>query len=95
MPNALIIGSGPATFDRWPVSFGDMDAHYRVALDEMLLAAEAHDLAELFPLMVEGHRLPPLADRTTRVLDRYHAHRAFVRSRGITLGRRASGIPRG
>jgi choline dehydrogenase-like flavoprotein len=84
---AQIMPFSKATFDRWPVSFGDMDAHYRVALDEMVLAGDDDDLAELFPLMVEGHRLPPLADRTTRVLDRYQAHRALVRSRGITLGR--------
>ncbi len=76
-----------ATFDRWPVSFAEMDPHYRTALDEMTLAGDEDDLAGLFPLIVEGRRLPPLADRTKRVLDRYSTHRADVRSRGITVGR--------
>ncbi len=84
---AQIMPFSRATFDRWPVSFDEMDAHYRVALDEMALAGDDDDLAELFPLMVEGNRLPPLADRTVRILDRYEAHRAQVRSHGITLGR--------
>jgi choline dehydrogenase-like flavoprotein len=75
------------TFEKWPVSFDDMAPHYRAALDEMTLAGDEDDLAELFPLMVDGRRLPPLADRTTRVLDRYAARRADVRSHGITIGR--------
>jgi choline dehydrogenase-like flavoprotein len=84
---AQIMPFSKATFDRWPVSFGDMEDHYRVALDEMVLAGDDDDLSELFPLIVKGQRLPPLADRTNRVLDRYQAHRAQVRSHGITIGR--------
>jgi choline dehydrogenase-like flavoprotein len=76
-----------ATFDRWPVSMTDMEPHYRTALTEMTLAGEEDDLAELFPLLVPARALPPEAERTERVLRRYRAHRALVRSHGITLGR--------
>ena len=53
----------------------------------MTLAGEEDDLAELFPLMAPARRLPPSADRTERILGRYQARRALVRSHGITLGR--------
>jgi choline dehydrogenase-like flavoprotein len=84
---AQIMPFSRATFDRWPVSFNQMEPHYRVALDEMTLAGDSDDLAELFPLLVPGRRLPPLADRTSRVLNRYEEDRALVRSHGITIGR--------
>ena len=64
-----------------------MEPHYRTALGEMTLAGEEDDLAELFPLMAPARRLPPSADRTERILGRYQARRALVRSHGITLGR--------
>ena len=64
-----------------------MEPHYRTALGEMTLAGEEDDLSELFPLMAPARPLPPSADRTERVLARYRARRALVRSHGITLGR--------
>ncbi len=76
-----------ATFDRWPVAMVDMESHYRTALSEMTLAGVEDDLSELFPLMVEAGQLPPLAHRSERVLHRYQARRAFVRSNAITVGR--------
>ncbi len=54
---------------------------------EMTLAGDEDDLSELFPLMVTARALPPLADRSQRLLDRYQAQRALVRSHGITVGR--------
>ena len=84
---AQIMPFSKGTFDRWPVALPDMEDHYRVALGEMTLAGDEDDLSELFPLMVEARRLPPLADRTERVLRRYQSHRALVRSHAITLGR--------
>jgi ferredoxin len=84
---AQIMPFSRATFDRWPVSAGEMAPHYRVALDEMTLAGDVDDLAEHFPLMVAARSLPPLSRRTVEVLGRYEAHRALVRSHGITLGR--------
>jgi choline dehydrogenase-like flavoprotein len=84
---AQIMPFSSGTFDRWPVTLGDMESHYRIALSEMTLAGDEDDLAELFPLMVNARRLPPLAERTGRVLDRYRARRAFIRSHGITVGR--------
>ena len=76
-----------ATFDRWPISMDEMEPHYRTALDEMTLAGEEDDLAELFPLLARPRHLPPLSERTERVLHRYRARRAQVRSHGITVGR--------
>ena len=76
-----------ATFDLWPVSLGEMRPHYAAAMDEMTLAADHDDLAELFPVGDGARPLPPPGARTERVLHRYRAQRALVRSHGITLGR--------
>ena len=84
---AQIMPFSRATFDRWPVSMADMEPHYRVALEQMTLAGDEDDLAELFPLMAPARSLPPLAERTDRVLERYEARRPLVQSHGITLGR--------
>ncbi len=84
---AQIMPFSKGTFDRWPITAAEMEPHYRTALGEMTLAGEEDDLAELFPLMAPARRLPPSADRTERVLGRYRARRALVRSHGITLGR--------
>jgi choline dehydrogenase-like flavoprotein len=75
------------TFDRWPFSRDELAPHYRAAADEMAVTGDQDDLATLFPLAEDAAPLPPLAERTRRVLDRYAAHRATVQSRGITLGR--------
>ena len=83
---AQIMPFSKGTFDRWPITLAEMEPHYRAALGEMTLAGEEDDLAELFPLMVPARRLPPSADRTERVLGRYRARRALIRSHGITLG---------
>ncbi|HMK62654.1 MAG TPA: GMC oxidoreductase [Acidimicrobiales bacterium] len=84
---AQVMPFSEATFDLWPVSLGEMQPHYRIAMDEMTLAGDDDDLAELFPLFDQVRPLPPPADRTARVLDRYRARRALVRSHGVTLGR--------
>ena len=84
---AQIMPFSKGTFDRWPITSAEMESHYRIALSEMTLAGDEDDLSELFPLMVPARPLPPLTDRSQRVLDRYQARRAFVRSHGITVGR--------
>ena len=84
---AQIMPFSKRTFDLWPITAAEMEPHYRTALGEMTLAGEEDDLAELFPLMAPARRLPPSADRTERVLGRYRARRALVRSHGITVGR--------
>ena len=84
---AQIMPFSRATFDRWPISMADLEPHYRVALGEMTLAGDEDDLAELFPLLAPARSLPPLAERTDRVLERYGARRPLVQSHGITLGR--------
>lgn len=84
---AQIMPFSQGTFDRWPITLAEMEPHYRIALREMTLAGEEDDLAELFPLMAPARPLPPSADRTERIMSRYRARRALVRSHGITLGR--------
>ena len=84
---AQVMPFSAATFDLWPVSLHEMGPHYRAAMDEMALAADHDDLAELFPVGEGARRLPRPGARTERVLQRYAAHRALVRSHGITLGR--------
>ena len=76
-----------ATFERWPIKAVEMEDHYRFALDEMALAGDDDDLSGLFPLMTEPRALPPLAERTMMVLQRYEARRAHIQSLGITIGR--------
>jgi choline dehydrogenase-like flavoprotein len=77
----------PSTFDRWPISWVEMERHYRAVLDEVPLAAEEDDLADLFPLLNPTSGLPPLGARAIAVLRRYEAHRAGLRQRGVTVGR--------
>jgi choline dehydrogenase-like flavoprotein len=84
---AQVMPFSDATFEGWPVSSREMQPHYRMASEEMTLAGDPDDLAELFPLPESARPLPPPAGRTAQVLDRYQANRALVRSHGITLGR--------
>ncbi len=84
---AQIMPFSKQTFGGWPITWSEMEPHYRTALGEMDLAGEEDDLNELFPLMAPARSLPPSADRTERVLGRYRQRRALVRSHGITLGR--------
>jgi choline dehydrogenase-like flavoprotein len=84
---AQIMPFSAATFDRWPISSGEMEPHYRVALDEMTLTGDDDDLATLFPMITEARPLPVLAERTRDVLARYQARRGYVQSLGITVGR--------
>ena len=84
---AQIMPFSERTFDRWPITWAEMEPNYRTALNEMTLAGEEDDLAEVFPLIATARRLPPPADRTDRVLGRYRARRSLVQSHGFTLGR--------
>ena len=63
---AQIMPFSEPTFDRWPVTMAEMEPHYCTALNEMTLAGEEDDLAELFPLLAPARRLPPSAERTAR-----------------------------
>jgi len=76
-----------STFDRWPISWQEMEPHYRAILDEVPLAAEVDDLAQHFPLLNERSGLPPLGARTNALLSRYEKHRDTVNDRGVTVGR--------
>jgi choline dehydrogenase-like flavoprotein len=84
---AQIMPFSRATFDGWPIAYEDMVPHYKVALDEMSLAAEEDGLASTFPLLTTPHPLPRLSARTERVLARYEANRGRLQSLGVTLGR--------
>ncbi|WP_369130766.1 hypothetical protein, partial [Modestobacter roseus] len=77
----------PSTFRDWPVSWAEMEPHYRAALEHVPLAAEVDDLADSFPLLHARGGLPPLGPRAAAVLARYEAHRTSLRRRGVTVGR--------
>jgi choline dehydrogenase-like flavoprotein len=84
---AQVMPFSAATFDRWPITAGEMEQHYRCALDEMTVTGADDDLSTLFPLITTPRPLPELAERTQKVLDRYESRRGYVQSLGITLGR--------
>jgi choline dehydrogenase-like flavoprotein len=84
---AQLMPFAPSTFDRWPISWAEMEQHYRAVLEEVPLAAEDDDLADLYPLLKPSSGLPPLGLRAIAVLSRYEAHRAVLRRRGVTVGR--------
>ncbi|MCZ2828710.1 hypothetical protein O2W14_07700 [Modestobacter sp. VKM Ac-2986] len=89
---AQVMPFSPGTFRDWPISWAEMEPHYRAALEQVPLAAEADDLAEAFPLLAARSGLPPLAPRTEAVLQRYAVHRAALRARGVTVGRARLGF---
>ena len=62
-----------ASFDTWPVSWSDMEPHYRSVLSHIPFAADGDDLADLFPLVADAAPLPTLAPRSAMVLDAYAA----------------------
>jgi choline dehydrogenase-like flavoprotein len=76
-----------SAFDNWPVDAAEMSAHYKAVLDEIPYAGEVDDLAENFPLLHRADPLPPLSDRSRRVLDAYDRHRPALQARGITMGK--------
>ena len=84
---AQVMPFSRSTFDRWPVSWDDMEPHYRAVLGEVPLAGDDDDLAELFPLLRPTSGLPPLGPRAAAVLRRYERHRDALRARGVTVGR--------
>jgi len=76
-----------STFDSWPISWSDMEGHYRSVLEEVPLAGEIDDLVDNFPLLNVRHALPPLGPRTRDVLNRYGRHRPAIRQLGVVIGR--------
>lgn len=84
---AQIMPYSAATFDGWPISSAEMEPHYRAVLDCMPFAGEEDDLAELFPLIGSAKPLPPLTERSARVLAAYARHRATLKRAGVTVGK--------
>jgi ferredoxin len=84
---AQVMPFNAATLAEWPIHWRDLEPHYRAVLREIPLAAQPDDLASLFPLVVKPQALPPLADRSRLVLERYELHRARLRALGVTIGR--------
>ena len=84
---AQIMPFTSASFDTWPVSWPQMEPHYRHVLSHIPFAAEGDDLADLFPLVTDATPLPALAPRSAMVLDAYARHRDRIRRLGITVGR--------
>jgi ferredoxin len=76
-----------SAFKSWPFDAAAMSTHYKAVLDEIPYAAEVDDLAENFPLLHGAEPLPPLSDRSRRVLDAYDRHRSAIKAKGITMGK--------
>ncbi len=76
-----------ATFAGWPVTHAEMEPHYRAVLDRIPYAGEEDDLARLFPLIGSPDPLPPLSERSARVLAAYQRHRAALNRIGVTVGK--------
>jgi len=83
---AQIMPFTAATLAQWPIRWRDLEPHYRAILQEVPLAGQDDDLASLFPLLVKPIALPPLAERSRFVIDRYEARRAKIRSLGVVIG---------
>ena len=77
----------PATFSDWPVGYAELEPHYRAILTAIPFAADDDAIARRFPLIVDGSPLPPLAPRSTSVLDAFDLHRSHVEGKGVTMGR--------
>ncbi|MDQ3454579.1 MAG: 4Fe-4S ferredoxin [Actinomycetota bacterium] len=84
---AQVMPFSRATFDRWPLSWAQMEPHYRAVLQEVPLAADEDELEESFPRLVTAQPLPPLAARSVDVLRRYERHRARLRRQGVLVAR--------
>ena len=76
-----------STFADWPVGYATMEPHYRAVLESIPYAAEEDSLAENFPLVVEGQRLPSLAPRTSAVLANASRNEDSLRAAGIAVGK--------
>ncbi|AYE95591.1 4Fe-4S ferredoxin [Mycobacterium paragordonae] len=76
-----------SAFESWPINSDEMAGHYRAILNQIPFAAEVDDLAESFPLMHRANPLPPLSDRSRRVLDGYEKHRSAMNAKGVTMGK--------
>jgi ferredoxin len=83
---AQVMPFSRATFDRWPISYDEMEPHYRAVLERIPFAGEDDDLAEHFPLIAKPRPLPALSPRTAMVLGAYGRHRASLRELGVTVG---------
>jgi choline dehydrogenase-like flavoprotein len=76
-----------ASFDDWPFSRRDLEGDYRAVLGALPYSAETDDLAEYFPLWGQADDLPPLSQRSQRVLKAYEKNRVEVRRRGVLVGK--------
>ncbi|HZZ97922.1 MAG TPA: hypothetical protein VFE19_12930 [Jatrophihabitantaceae bacterium] len=83
---AQIMPFSRSTFARWPFGWSDIEPHYRAVLGEVPLAAADDDYAEDFPLIAASAALPPLARRSSAVLERYRRHRRAIRAKGAIVG---------
>ncbi len=76
-----------AAFDDWPFSRSDLETDYRAILAAIPYSGEVDDLAEYFPLWGDADPLPPLSERSVRVLRAYERNRAKVRRQGVLVGK--------
>jgi choline dehydrogenase-like flavoprotein len=77
---------GAETLAQWPVTHDELYPHYRAILREIPFAGRADDYEEMFPLFGEPEPLPAMSPAITAVETAYVRHKAYVRSRGVTVG---------
>jgi choline dehydrogenase-like flavoprotein len=80
---AQVMPYSTGTFRTWPITRDDLEPHYRAILKHIPYSGECDDLEETFPLLGTPDRLPRVAERTSRTLSRYEAHRIAVRQHGV------------
>jgi ferredoxin len=89
-----------ADIDDWPIKVADLEKHYRAVTEFTSLAAQADDLAELFPLYCDRPQLLQSSRQAGLLFGNLDRHRAKLRERGWRFGRarvavRAADTPRG
>ncbi len=76
-----------ATFDQWPVTGHEMEAHYKAVLGAIPYAAEEDALARHFPLVGQARPLPQLAPRALAVLRSAERHGQELSRIGVAVGK--------
>ncbi len=84
---AQVMPFAASVFEDWPITAASMEPHYRRILREIPYAGEADDLCTHFPLLGDARALPPVSERTARVLDHYSARHSWLQRMGITVGK--------
>jgi choline dehydrogenase-like flavoprotein len=70
----------------WPVSLGDLEAHYEAVLRFVPVAAERDELAEMLPLYTDAPGALRRGPQAEMLLGRLRLHAPALRAAGFTFG---------